>query len=70
MVGGKGIRRSHTAGLAQFQSRAKDCATSGAPFVLAQREQTFNTGLLGVHGVVMAWLPWDPQVGRVQAQAS
>jgi hypothetical protein len=40
-MGGKGIRRFHPAGLAQFQQRAKHCATSGAPFVLAQREQTY-----------------------------
>src|ERR1039458_8742651 len=40
-IGGKGIRRFHPADLAQFQQRAKHCATSGAPFVLAQREQTY-----------------------------
>jgi hypothetical protein len=34
MIGGKGIRRFHPAGLAQFQRRAKDCATPGAPFIL------------------------------------
>ena len=34
MIGGKGIRRFHPAGLVQFQPRAKDCATPGAPFIL------------------------------------
>jgi hypothetical protein len=33
MIGGKGIRRFHPAGLAQFRRRAKHCATPGAPFI-------------------------------------
>jgi hypothetical protein len=33
MISDKGIRRLHTTGLAQFQRRAKDCATPGAPFI-------------------------------------
>jgi hypothetical protein len=32
-ISGKGIRRFHTTGLAQFQRRAKDCAKPGAPFI-------------------------------------
>src|ERR1035441_8147232 len=36
MISGKGIRRFHTTGLAQFQRRAKDCATPGAPFIFIQ----------------------------------
>jgi hypothetical protein len=34
MISGKGIRRFQTAGLTQFQRRAKGCATSGAPFIV------------------------------------
>jgi hypothetical protein len=40
MISGKGIRRFHTTGLAQFQRRAMGCATPGAPFIVIHSFQS------------------------------